>query len=254
MIVDLMANDTRDMRLVCSKLLGNSSLACATSVELAHCRNLCRSKATPRPSFCNHIFHVVKMGTCKQVGRIATGRIVAMMTNENVVCNRAVSRYIGVAMRARVLYPIPKDTVSTVTARRSPFPALIRAAFVYLFPKAFRWSLIPSSSMPICKSGLSSWDGAWIYRSTASAGTVANRLFVRLLYSLLGIVPNDESSGLPFDDSSFGVIFVRNWRGLAATAFTKFWGVCLCVHRANFTTFYTSGAWQMAVNLSEATG
>lgn len=68
----------------------------------------------------------------------------------------------------------------------------------------------------------------------ASGDILPKTLFRRLAW-VLGIMPSKES--------------IAASDRLAASTFAEFWSVFMCVHRCNFSTFYTCNGWQKADSL-----
>lgn len=156
------------------------------------------------------IRHVVIVGASKQVIRIATRWVIALVQNVQAVWDWAVVQFVGKAMGADLVsFAINlarQDAISIAVVVPSPKPTLGIFALVYMLPKAF---------------------------------------FECLPWPNVVVMTNDKSPWLTLDVAAWRVRVFGDWCGLTASTFAKLWGDLLCVHKGNFITNYTCRTWQM---------
>lgn len=86
-----------------------------------------------------HIARVVLLRTKKQMSRINASAVVTMVTHMQAIGNWAISEFIRHAVRGvHSVSTQANFSVSMMVMCCRPLPTFIRAALVYLFPKAFR--------------------------------------------------------------------------------------------------------------------
>jgi hypothetical protein len=94
------------------------------------------TNAAPLAALCNLIRHVVGLGSKKQMGRIHTRSIVALVTDKHPFGDGAMMEFVAHAVRNIILVAMAH---MAVTARLCalPFPAFVWLSFGNIFPKGF---------------------------------------------------------------------------------------------------------------------
>ena len=92
------------------------------------------------PPFGIHVVHIVGVCSYKQVLRIATRRIVAMMKAKFSKFNRSVSKLVRNSMSRNVCSVSSKPPIMVIPPSRSPWPTFRWISFFNLLPEAFsKW-------------------------------------------------------------------------------------------------------------------
>jgi hypothetical protein len=99
-------------------------------------------------AFFHHIFHIVKLGAKKEMGRVAAFNIVAFMADTHLRWDRTKTEFIGKAMGPIALLTKLKLSVSPLRCVSIPLPTLgwIRGAINFV-PKAFH--TVAPKKMPL---------------------------------------------------------------------------------------------------------
>jgi len=88
-------------------------------------------------AFFAHVAQVVVTCTQKEMGGIDAGWIVATVADKKVVGDRSKMKFVGNTVRATALVAMQLYLTVTFAVKRAlPFPAIVGAAFAYLFPEA----------------------------------------------------------------------------------------------------------------------
>jgi hypothetical protein len=89
--------------------------------------------------FFGHILSIVLYGANKKVSRVDASRSIAVMANQEALCDRAKTEFVGDAMGRRHTAAPPDLTIALSSFARRPQPTAIRpGALVYFGPEAFR--------------------------------------------------------------------------------------------------------------------
>lgn len=93
---------------------------------------------------CLFIGHVIIVSANPKMSRVATGRVIASVTNTHPGWNRAKSKLVGCSMSSLISFSVVRSSVTFTQAWALPFPTLIRACLLNLRPKFVLCSCFPN--------------------------------------------------------------------------------------------------------------
>ncbi len=98
----------------------------------------------------SHILHVLLMRTQKQVRRVAAWGVVASVTDLKPLCNRAIGKFVGYAMRTLKALAVLHAPIPALSPITRPEPTLIGSTYNNVLPEAVfdGDGLVGTPSMP----------------------------------------------------------------------------------------------------------
>lgn len=204
-------------------------------ILLTHLSDLCVGKVRERAflswnrggigfggaAFCIHILHVVGLRSKPKMLGVATGRIVALVTDFQLLWKGAVVDFIAHAVRFARATASMDNAVPVRVARALPFPTFVWAALIHILPKVFfdraRW--VQSSVMPNGKAnGQTLYMPKFGIRSFRNWGKLTTATFAEtariwpVTARELSAMALHVTSWLSFDQSSPAIVMGGNRR------------------------------------------
>lgn len=223
-------------------------------IAVAFTRHMTRLSAAFRDHVCCVVFRCAK----KQMGGIHTTPIVAFVKNPKTLWDRVTVKFMGNNVRSNYASVHKELAVTRAIYCSLPLPTFIRAAFVHLLPKAFREGATKrrlgtcvvalkeaarlSLNVATTRIGGLGDEGGLTTTALTQPGWVLWRQVARCA----SVVKLNVSIRFALYLTDARAIPGANLRLLPASALAITVRDFLCVHRCNYSTFYTYLDWQKA--------